>query len=99
LIQNYNEYKKQLRNNQKQNCIHKTKSNDDDNITSELNYGMAKLDKVTGNISLTSIIRHVTNQVAQILTLQHFNIQESKGYGHAWRIVLEEIITGQQKTM
>ena len=50
-------------------------------------YDMTQLDKVTGDITLTSILT-ATNQIAQQLTQQHCDIEESKGYGHAW-IILE----------
>jgi hypothetical protein len=50
--------------------------------TTEPVYDMAQLDKVKGEISLTKI-REATNQIASILTLQHCDIDESQGYGHA----------------
>jgi hypothetical protein len=56
-------------------------------MTTEPVYDMSLLDKVTGDIPLTTI-RQATNQIATILTLQNCEINESKGYGHAW-IILE----------
>jgi hypothetical protein len=55
--------------------------------TTEPVYDMAQLDKVKGEISLTKI-REAANLIASILTLQHCDIDESQGYGHAW-IILE----------
>jgi hypothetical protein len=54
--------------------------------TTEPVYDMAQHDKVKGEISLTKI-REATNQIASILTLQHCDIDESQGYGHAWLIL------------
>jgi hypothetical protein len=55
--------------------------------TTEPVYDMVQLDKVKGEVLLTKI-REATNQIASILTLQHCDIDESQGYGHAW-IILE----------
>ena len=49
-------------------------------------YEMSLLDKVTGDITLKKM-RHATNQIASLLSLHHCDIDESKGYGHAWLVM------------
>jgi hypothetical protein len=58
--------------------------------TEEPQYDMSLLDKVTEDISLTTI-RQATNQIATIFTLQHCDIDGALGYRHSW-IILEDAV-------